>query len=329
MNTSATFPARVDIIEEGVREGCQSLPFVVPTEVKLDLIQRLSATGLARIAAASFVRPDRVPGWADAAQVAAALQPVPGVSYSALWFNRRGLENALQFRDRLALFGSLTLSASPTFLKRNQNLDYAQALRHLDDVVAWCREAGVPVPRAAVSAAFGCNFEGRIPVPQLLQVVADLRACAERHGLHIDYLTLADTMGWADPEQIRAYVAAVRQAWPGVRLCLHLHDTRGMGIANAYAGLAAGVDLFDTSLGGLGGCPFGGSVRASGNVATEDFVFLCHRLGIATGVDLQRLIDVSRHAESVLQTHLPGRLKNLSQANLGLPPAPGASPSTT
>ncbi|GAA4334249.1 hydroxymethylglutaryl-CoA lyase [Pigmentiphaga soli] len=316
------FPARVDIFEEGVREGFQSLPMVVPTEVKLDIIRRLSATGLKQIAAASFVRPDRVPGWADAEEVASRLEPVDGVSYSALWFNRRGLERAARHAGRLELLGSLTLSASRAFIQRNQNIGYEQALRQLDDVVAWCRELSIPVPRAAVSAAFGCNYEGPGSLSRLLEVVADLRGCARKHGLEIEYLTLADTMGWADPVQVGAYVDAVRAAWPGVRICLHLHDTRGLGLANAYAGLAAGVDLFDASLGGLGGCPFGGSVRASGNVSTEDLVYLCHRLGIATGVDLARLVAVSRHAEEVLGIPLPGRLKNVADACIGLPPAP-------
>jgi hydroxymethylglutaryl-CoA lyase len=155
-------------------------------------------------------------------------------------------------------------------------------------------------------AAFGCNFEGDIPVSRVVALVQQILDVAREHGVTLKYITLADTMAWATPLTVKRVVGALRERWPDLDIALHLHDTRGMAIANAYAGLEMGVERFDSSVGGLGGCPFAGHQGAAGNVSTEDLVFLCDELGIATGIDLDALIECARLAEDVVGHPLPG-----------------------
>jgi hydroxymethylglutaryl-CoA lyase len=169
-------------------------------------------------------------------------------------------------------------------------------------------------------AAFGCNFEGDIAPEKVVSMVDEIVRIAAAHGEAIEVLSLADTMAWATPESIKRVVGAVRNRHPSLQLSLHLHDTRGMGIANAYAGLQMGVDRFDASVAGLGGCPFAGHKSAAGNVCTEDLVFMCEEMGISTGIDLERLLDCARLAEDIVSHALPGAvmhggsLKKLRQA---------------
>jgi hydroxymethylglutaryl-CoA lyase len=299
-------PKTIEINEEGPREGFQIEPGPIPTERKIELIDALSETRLKQIQITSFVNPKRVPGCADAEEVVTGFHPREGVRYTALWLNEKGLERALAHRDRLSIQGSISMCASEPFIQRNQNRDFAENERVQHNQVEMFLENGIPVDRISVMAAFGCNFAGDISVAQVLRTVQAGLDIAAAHGLEVKRLSLADTMAWATPESIKRVVGAVRERWPRLRLNLHLHDTRGLGIANAYAGLEMGVDSFDAAVAGLGGCPFAGHSGAAGNVCTEDLAFMCEEMGVATGLDLDRLIDAARLAEEVVGHPLPG-----------------------
>ncbi len=298
-------PARIHIHEEGPREGFQIEPGPIATSDKIALVDALSATGLAAIQVCSFVSPRLVPGWQDAQAVAAGFAPRTGVRYSALWFNEAGLRRALAHADRLEIRGSISLSASEPFSTRNLNRDRAANLDAMRRNARAHLDAGVPVPRIGVMAAFGCNFAGDIAPEQVVATVADGLAVATEVGTTITDLSLADTMGWATPARVERVVGAVRERWPQLRLTLHLHDTRGLGIANAHAGLRLGVARFDTTVGGLGGCPFAAHAGAPGNIATEELVLLAEEMGVATGVDLDVLIEAGHLAERIVGHRLP------------------------
>jgi len=301
-------PRSVRITEEGPREGFQIAAAPVATADKIALIDALSATGAPRIQVASFVPPKRVPGWADADAVVAGFAPRPGVAYTALWFNPQGLRRALAFRDRLSVHGSITVAASEAFSLRNLNRDRAGQIAAQRENVAEHAAAGVPVTRVSVQAAFGCNFAGDIAPAQAVAAVADAMALAAQTGCAIGRIALADTMGWANPLLVERVVGEIRSRWPAQDVSLHLHDTRGLGIANALAGLRMGVDEFDAAVGGAGGCPFAGHPGAPGNIATEELVLLCEEMGIATGIDVDALIAAGHLAERVLGRSLPSAL---------------------
>ncbi|MET3794723.1 hydroxymethylglutaryl-CoA lyase [Aquamicrobium terrae] len=301
-------PNRISIKEEGPREGFQIESAAIPTERKVALIDALSGTGLRKIQIVSFVNPRRVPGMADADDVVRTFRKAEGVDYYALWLNLQGFERALVHRARLAVRGTLQTCASEAFLRRNQNRNLAQNEAYQRHVADAYRNAGVPVDRGSVMAAFGCNFEGDIAPATVLRMVDLIFAVAAENAFQIDEIALADTMGWATPRSIKRVVGAVRDRYPDARINLHLHDTRGMGIANAYAGLEMGVDSFDASVAGLGGCPFAAHPGASGNVCTEDLVFMCEEMGIETGVDLGALIEAAHLARDIVGHSLPGHL---------------------
>src|ERR1700745_3493861 len=295
-------PPTVRITEEGPREGFQIEKGPIATARKIALIDALSQTGLDHIQIVSFVNPKALPGMEDAHDVVCGLQPRNG----GLCVNKKGFDRALQFSDRLANSGSIQLSASEKFSLRNQNRNAAQPLAEQHAIVESCKIAGVPVERGSIMAAFGCNFEGNIPVARVVALVQQILDVASEHGVTLKYITLADTMAGATPLAIKRVVGSLRERWPDLDIALHLHDTRGMAIANAYAGLEMGVRRFDSSVAGLGGCPFAGHQGAAGNVCTEDLVFLCDELGIETGIDLDRLIECARLAEDVVGHPLPG-----------------------
>jgi hydroxymethylglutaryl-CoA lyase len=301
-------PRAVRITEEGPREGFQIAATPVPTPDKIAVIDALSATGAPRIQVASFVSPKRVPGWADADAVVAGFAPRPGVAYTALWFNAQGLDRALAHKDRLTLYGSVTVAASEAFSLKNLNRDRAGQIAAQRETIAAHQAAGVPVTRVSVQAAFGCNFSGDVAPARAIAAVAEAMALAEETGCAIEKISLADTMGWANPLLIERVVGEVRSRWPAQAVSLHLHDTRGLGIANAMAGLRMGVAEFDAAVGGAGGCPFAGHAGAPGNIATEELVLLCEEMGIATGIDLDALIAAGHLAERVLGRTLPSAL---------------------
>ncbi|MFI4988126.1 MAG: hydroxymethylglutaryl-CoA lyase [Alphaproteobacteria bacterium] len=298
-------PKAVRINEEGPREGFQIEKGPISTARKIALIDALSETGLQQIQVVSFVSPKAVPQMADAEEVVKGIAKKPGVRYTALWLNDKGLARALATK-RLDVHGSLSLTASEKFLKRNQNRTLAENRAAQHGIIGMYKEHGVAVERGSIMAAFGCNFEGDIPVARVLDIVQEMLDIAEEHQIKIKTLSLADTMAWATPLSIKRLVGAVRERFPELRINLHLHDTRGMGIANAYAGLEMGVESFDAAVGGLGGCPFAAHAGAAGNVCTEDLVFMCEEMGIATGVDLEKLIETARLAEDIVGHPLPG-----------------------
>ena len=301
-------PHRVFIKEEGPREGFQMEGAGVPTARKIELIDALSQTGLQHIQIVSYVNPRLVPGMADAEAVVAGFTPAPGVAYAALWLNQKGLERAIA-SQRLDLQGKLTLYASAAFLMKNQNRTREQQLAAQPDLIRMYREHGIPVRTGFVTAAFGCNFEGDVAAQRVVQIVGDLLAIAETEGERLELVGLGDTMAWATPDRIQRVVGMVQDAYPDLDLSLHLHDTRGLGLANAYAGLQMGVRHFDAAVGGLGGCPFAAHKGAAGNICTEDFVLMCEEMGIETGVDLERLLECARLAEDILGHPLPGKVK--------------------
>ncbi len=301
-------PKFVRINEEGPREGFQIEPGPIPTGRKLALIDALSETGLAQIQIVSFVDPRRVPGMADADEVVRRFRAKPGVRYTALWLNARGFERALA-AGRLAVAGTLSLTASEPFLKRNQGRDFAANLAAQHEMIRLYQRHGIAVERGSIMAAFGCNFGGDIPIARVLELVRTMVDLARQYDLPLRTVSLADTMAWATPLSIKRVVGAVRERFPELGLALHLHDTRGMGIANAYAGLEMGVASFDGTIAGLGGCPFAAHRGAAGNVCTEDLAFMLAEMGIETGLDLDALIEAATLAEAIVGHPLPGRVK--------------------
>jgi hydroxymethylglutaryl-CoA lyase len=299
-------PERVEIHEEGPREGFQIEPGPIATAQKIALIDALSDTGLKQIQIASFVNPKRVPGWADAEAVVTGIHRRPDLRYTALWLNEQGLMRALALAGLLSIRGVISLCTSEPFLRRNQNRGLAENIAVQHAQIGLYTAHGIAVDALSIMAAFGCNFAGDIAVTTVIDKVQQGHDIAAAHGLGIRTLSLADTMAWATPLAIKRVVGAIRERWPGLRINLHLHDTRGLGIANAYAGLEMGVASFDASVGGLGGCPFAGHKGAAGNVSTEDLVFLCEEMGIATGIDLERLIEAAQLAETIVGHDLPG-----------------------
>ena len=297
-------PMRVRILEEGPREGFQIEKGPITTARKIELIDSLSETGLEQIQVTSFVNPNAVPTMADAEDVARGFKRKPGVRYTGLWLNDKGLERAIA-TQKLDIKGSLSLTASEKFLLRNQRRTLAENVEAVRSIIGMFKHYNVPINRGSVMAAFGCNFEGDMPIARVLEMVQQLLDLAEEGQVTIETLSLADTMAWATPGSIRKVVGAVRDKYPELELSLHLHDTRGMGIANAYAGLQMGVKIFDAAVAGLGGCPFASHSGASGNVCTEDLVFMCHEMGIETGIDLEKIIASGLLAEEIVGHPLP------------------------
>jgi hydroxymethylglutaryl-CoA lyase len=300
-----SLPKSIHISEEGPREGFQFEKGAIPTQRKIEFIDALAETGLDHIQIVSFVNPKAVPGMADAEEVVRGIHPKKGVAYTGLWFNEKGLERAVA-TGRLEITGSLFLSASEPFLKLNNNRTNEQVEAEAHRMIELYQEHGIPVERCGVMAAFGCNFAGDVPVERVTSLIAREVAIAQEHGVKLKRVMLADTMAWGTPNSVKRLVGAVQDRFPEIDISLHLHDTRGMGIANAFAGLEMGVHLFDASVAGLGGCPFAGHKGAAGNVCTEDLVFMCDEMGIETGIDLEAISECARMAEDVVGHDLPG-----------------------
>lgn len=287
----------MQIVDVAPRDGLQSDPATVSTAAKAELIGRLVDAGVRRIEAASFVHPERVPKMADAEQLMTALARPDGVSYIGLVMNRRGLDRALAAGVHEI---NAVVVCSDTFCRRNQNKTTAEAVAVWDDLAEGARAAGIAAG-VTLSAAFGCPYEGEVPVGRLSAVAAE----AARSGP--DEIALADTIGVATPADVTERVAAVREAVGGdIRLRAHFHNTRNTGYANAVAAANAGVTALDASLGGIGGCPF--APAATGNIATEDLVYLLERMGVPTGASLEALCESARWLEELLGHPVPGLL---------------------
>jgi hydroxymethylglutaryl-CoA lyase len=302
-------PKSIRINEEGPREGFQFEKGPIATARKVELINALSHTGLKQVQVVSFVPPQNVPGMADADAVIEGIRINPEVDYVALWPNEKGLQRALG-HDKLLILGSIGLCCSAAFLARNQKRSMAENFEAQRSIQKMYQANGVPVRRGSLMAAFGCNFEGDIAPATVAGMVGQLLDLAGEAGEKLNFVSLADTMAWATPLSIRRVVGAVRERFPDLRLSLHLHDTRGMGIANVYSGLQMGVDIYDAAVAGLGGCPFAAHKGAAGNVCTEDVVFMCDEMGIATGIDLEALMAAACLAEEVVGHPLPGSVKS-------------------
>lgn len=291
-----SLPPRVTMREVGTRDGIQSLGAFVPTEQKIEMANRLARTGLTRIEVTSFVSPKAVPQMADAEQVMAGIERVPGVSWEPLVPNVRGTERALATRpDRLMV----VLAASDTFNQKNIRMSVEDSLREIARIVPLARAAGVPVT-GSIATSFGCPYEGDVPEERLLSVIERLL------DLGADEISIADTTGMANPLQVERTVGRVRERWPDLPIGLHFHNTRGMGLANVVAGLRVGVTTYDASIGGIGGCPF--APKATGNVSTEDVVHMLHEMGVETGIDLDALIACAHRMSEILGRELPGQV---------------------
>ena len=301
-------PKHVEIHEEGPREGFQIEPGPISTADKIRLIEALAETGLHHVQACSFVNPRIVPGWADAEAVVAGFNAKPGIHYTGLYFNGNGMDRALAFKDKLTITGSISLTASVGFTKKNLNRTPEENLAAMRRQTDLHLSRGIPVTRLGVMAAFGCNYQGDISPATVVSTLADGMKIAEETGAKIEVFSLADTMGWGAPHRMEKVIGEVRNRWPDMTIALHLHDTRGLAVANAHAALKMGVSQFDSTVGGLGGCPFAGQPKAAGNICTEELVLLCEEMGIDTGVDLDNLIEVGRMAEEIVGHQLPSEL---------------------
>ena len=301
-------PKYVEIHEEGPREGFQIEPGPISTADKIRLIEALAETGLHHVQACSFVNPRIVPGWADAEAVVEGFKAKPGIHYTGLYFNGNGMDRALAFKDKLTIAGSISLTASVGFTKKNLNRTPEENLAAMRRQTELHLSRGIPVNRLGVMAAFGCNYQGDISPATVVSTLEDGMKIAEETGAKIDIFSLADTMGWGAPHRMEKVIGEVRNRWPDMKIALHLHDTRGLAVANAHAALKMGVSQFDSTVGGLGGCPFAGQPKAAGNICTEELVLLCEEMGIETGVDLDHLIEVGRMAEEIVGHQLPSEL---------------------
>jgi hydroxymethylglutaryl-CoA lyase len=247
---------------------------------------------------------------ADAEEVARGVQQVPGVKFEGIWLNLEGLERAARLRDVLTLRPTIILSASTTFLQKNANRTIEQGLAQVREYAARYRTLGFDSVEIGAATALGCNYEGEIPQERVLSLLQEIERRVRDEGMGVQSIGLLDTMGWGNPLQVERIVGTVRERWPAIPVWLHLHDTRGTGIANMVAALRQGVDLFDTAVGGLGGCPFAAHKAAAGNVCSEDAVFLCQEMSIETGIDLDRLIAAAELAEEIVGHDLPGKVKS-------------------
>lgn len=286
----------VTIVEVSPRDGLQNEDVVLGTAAKVDLVRRLVAAGLRRVEAVSFAHPKVVPAMADAEAVMAAVPRAPGVRYAGLVLNRRGLDRALASGvDEV----NAVVGVSDTFSRRNQNMGTEDAMAAAADVVAGARDAGL-FTTVTFATSFGCPFEGEVAPDR----VVALAARAAEAGA--DEICLADTIGVGVPTQVTALADATREVAPGVALRFHFHNTRNTGYANAVAALAAGVPVLDASAGGVGGCPF--APNATGNIATDDLVYLLERMGHATGVDLPTLLPTAAYLTDQLAHPVPALL---------------------
>jgi hydroxymethylglutaryl-CoA lyase len=287
-------PASARIREVGPRDGFQNEPEVIPTAVKVELIEALARTGLERLEITSFVRADVIPQLADAAEVLTAIDVPETVSRSVLVPNERGLDNALALREHFDEI-NVFMSASESHNRHNVRRSVEESLTGLERVLSRARAEGLRC-EAVISVAFGCPYEGRVDPERVFAIAARLGAAGAQE------IGFGDTTGMANPRQVRAFFAAAAHALGELELTAHFHNTRGQGLANVYAALETGVSSFESSFGELGGCPV--PPGATGNVATEDVVSMLHESGVATGIDLAALIACSRRVQEQLGREL-------------------------
>jgi hydroxymethylglutaryl-CoA lyase len=282
MDMSSTLPKRVKIVEVGPRDGLQNEKESVSAEIKIELVDRLSHAGFANVEAASFVSPKWVPQMATSAEVMAAIERKPGTIYSALTPNMKGLEAALAARaDEVVIFGS----ASEAFSQKNINCSIAESIERFRDVAKAAKEHKLRL-RGSISCSFGCPYQGEVLPAAVKDVVERMR------DLGCDEIDIADTIGVGTARKVQAVFETVGAAYPLAQLSGHFHDTYGQALANIYASLEVGVAIFHSSVAGLGGCPY--AKGATGNVSSEDVLYLMQGLGIETGIDLDAVVDAGQ-----------------------------------
>ena len=287
---------KVLVTEVGTRDGFQAEPEFIPTLTKVAVLDALIHAGVTSFEATSFVSPRAVPQMAGAAEVMARVERRKGVRLQALVPNAKGAEAAVSAKiDMMVCF----VSASESHNQTNLNKPIAASLENVAEVAEIARAAEIPL-RGAVATAFGCPFEGDVPVDSVLRVVDAYANLGVRH------ISLGDTTGMATPPLVERSLAAIRERFPTLEVALHFHNTRGIGLANVLAGLQLGIREFESSIGGIGGCPF--APGATGNICTEDLVYLLHECGFETGVDLEGLIRVARRVEEIVGHRLPGQV---------------------
>lgn len=295
---SPKLPSKVKIVEVGPRDGLQNEQATIPAAVKIELIDRLTRAGFPNIEAASFVSPKWVPQMATSSEVMAGIERRPGVVYSALVPNMKGFDSALAARvDEVVIFGA----ASESFSQKNINCSIAESIERFADVARATKAQGLRL-RGAVSCAFGCPYEGRVSPQAAADVVRRLR------DIGCDEIDLADTIGVATPKQVHDLMAEVLRDFPVSQLSGHFHDTYGQALANIYASLECGITIYHASVAGLGGCPY--AKGATGNVATEDVLYLMQGLGIATGIDLDQVVDAGQFISAALGRKATSRAGN-------------------
>ncbi len=286
----------VRIREVGPRDGIQSEKAAISTEDKIRFVDMLSASGLRFIEVTSFVSPKAVPQMSDAAELFSSINRSDGVFYSALVPNKRGAEAAIAARaDGLQVF----IAATDSYNLKNVGKTVADSLPDVEEVADVARAAGLPV-EGTISCAFGDPYEGDVAPERVAEIAASL------FGMGIEGISFGDTTGMGTPRRVREVVGAVREALPELDINLHLHDTRGTGLANALAGLEMGIDYFDGSVGGMGGSPFASG--STGNICTEDLVHMFEDMGVETGIDLEALLEASRFVQSLVEGELPSKL---------------------
>lgn len=286
----------IEIVEVGPRDGLQNEDAILSTEEKLLLIGHLVDAGLRRIEAVSFAHPEYVPQMADAEAVMSGVERVEGVSYIGLVMNHRGWQRAIDAGvDEI----NIPVFATDTFNQRNQGVSTFESIDAVAEIASQANDAGIDVT-ATISAAWGCPFEGEVPIDRLVEVSRRLALCG------VAELALGDTIGVADPWSVTARLDAVRDVADDLPLRVHFHDTRNTGIANAYAAIRAGVTVLDASVGGIGGCPF--APAATGNIATDDLIYMLNRGRFDHGVSLESLIGTSHDLERALGKPVPAML---------------------
>jgi hydroxymethylglutaryl-CoA lyase len=289
-------PHQIELVEVSPRDGLQNEPGVVPTAIKAELITRLITAGVRRLEVASFVNPKKVPQMADAEQLLALLPRTQGVCFTGLVMNRKGFDRAVAAGcDEIGM----VVVASDTFNRRNQGASTDESIAAWLEIARAAATANVRA-QVSISAAFGCPFEGEVPIERVLDIA---RRVAEANPYEIAF---ADTIGVAVPAQVTELLTRARAVLPSMRLRCHFHNTRNTGIANAYAAVTAGASALDASVGGIGGCPF--APAATGNIATEDLVYMLERSQIQTGVSLAGLIDTAKWLQEQLGRSVPGML---------------------
>jgi len=302
-------PKFVEFHEEGPREGFQMEKTRYPLEQRAALVEALASSGLKQIQVASFVNPKAVPTMADASELFAAIKKLPDVRYTSLWLNEAGFRKAVE-TPGITLDGKILVYTTDEFCLRNNNCTVAELRERQKHWLDLYDEAGVALEQVYIITAFGCNYQGEVPLNAVTDAVRFVDQLCRDTNRPLPHIYLADTVGWGNPEEVRRRVGAVRDLVPHARIGTHLHDTRGLGAANVYAALQMGVDLFDSSVAGLGGCPFAkhGNELGAGNICTEDMVYMCQEMGIETGIDLDALIEAALLAERIIGRPLGGKL---------------------